>query len=84
MATAVVPKIVLTFNHASGAGYYAMARPGFDPDFILSLAHRTHGGNGRGVGRRSGSTGPNWPEARAAKGAPPPEVQSSVEAMRAD
>ena len=36
MATAVVPKIVLTINHASGAGYYAMAGQGFDPDFILS------------------------------------------------
>lgn len=37
MATARVPKIVLTVNHASGAGYYAMAGQGFDPDFIFSL-----------------------------------------------
>lgn len=37
MATATVPKLVLTVNHASGAGYYAMAGQGFDPDFILSL-----------------------------------------------
>jgi acetyl-CoA carboxylase carboxyltransferase component len=37
MATAIVPKIVLTLNHASGAGYYAMAGQGFDPDFIFSL-----------------------------------------------
>jgi acetyl-CoA carboxylase carboxyltransferase component len=37
MATAQVPKIVLTVNHASGAGYYAMAGQGFDPDFIFSL-----------------------------------------------
>ncbi|HEV7683245.1 MAG TPA: acyl-CoA carboxylase subunit beta [Pyrinomonadaceae bacterium] len=36
MATAVVPKIVLTVNHASGAGYYAMAGQGFDPDFIFT------------------------------------------------
>ena len=36
MATATVPKIVLTVNHASGAGYYAMAGQGFDPDFIYS------------------------------------------------
>lgn len=36
MATTVVPKLVLTVNHASGAGYYAMAGQGFDPDFILS------------------------------------------------
>ena len=37
MATATVPKLVLTLNHASGAGYYAMAGQGFDPDFIVSL-----------------------------------------------
>ena len=37
MACAKVPKIVLTVNHASGAGYYAMAGQGFDPDFIFSL-----------------------------------------------
>jgi 3-methylcrotonyl-CoA carboxylase beta subunit len=36
MATTTVPKIVLTINHASGAGYYAMAGQGFDPDFIFS------------------------------------------------
>jgi len=36
MATAAVPKVVLTVNHASGAGYYAMAGQGFDPDFIFS------------------------------------------------
>jgi acetyl-CoA carboxylase carboxyltransferase component len=37
MATATVPKLVLTINHASGAGYYAMAGQGFDPDFIFSF-----------------------------------------------
>ncbi len=36
MAAAVVPIVVLTVNHASGAGYYAMAGQGFDPDFIFS------------------------------------------------
>jgi 3-methylcrotonyl-CoA carboxylase beta subunit len=36
MATALVPKIVITVNHASGAGYYAMAGQGFDPDFIYT------------------------------------------------
>jgi acetyl-CoA carboxylase carboxyltransferase component len=36
MATARVPKLVLTLNHASGAGYYAMAGQGFDPDFIFT------------------------------------------------
>jgi len=37
MATATVPKLVLTLNHASGAGYYAMAGQGFDPDFLFTL-----------------------------------------------
>jgi 3-methylcrotonyl-CoA carboxylase beta subunit len=36
MSTATVPKIVLTINHASGAGYYAMAGQGFDPDFVFT------------------------------------------------
>ena len=36
MATARVPKLVLTVNHASGAGYYAMAAQGFDPDFVFT------------------------------------------------
>ncbi len=36
MACATVPKIVLTLNHASGAGYYAMAGQGFDPNFTFS------------------------------------------------
>jgi 3-methylcrotonyl-CoA carboxylase beta subunit len=36
MATTTVPKIVLTINHASGAGYYAMAGQGFDPNFTFS------------------------------------------------
>ena len=36
MSCAEVPKIVLTLNHASGAGYYAMAGQGFDPSFTFS------------------------------------------------
>jgi 3-methylcrotonyl-CoA carboxylase beta subunit len=35
MACATVPKIVVTLNHASGAGYYAMAGQGFDPSFTF-------------------------------------------------
>lgn len=35
MACATVPKIILTINHASGAGYYAMAGQGFDPHFAF-------------------------------------------------
>jgi len=36
MSCATVPRIVLTLNHASGAGYYAMAGQGFDPNFAFS------------------------------------------------
>ena len=36
MACATVPKIVVTMNHASGAGYYAMAGQGFDPNFTFA------------------------------------------------
>src|SRR5579862_6607714 len=36
MSCAGVPRIVLTINHASGAGYYAMGGQGFDPNFAFS------------------------------------------------
>ena len=36
MSCATVPRIILTLNHASGAGYYAMAGQGFDPNFAFS------------------------------------------------
>ena len=58
MATATVPKLVLTLNHASGAGYYAMAGQGFDPDFILTLP------TGR-MGVMEGSRAPSWPSSGA-------------------
>jgi acetyl-CoA carboxylase carboxyltransferase component len=35
MSCATVPRIILTTNHASGAGYYAMAGQGFDPNFTF-------------------------------------------------
>lgn len=36
MACSTVPKIILTLNHGSGAGYYAMAGQGFDPNFTFA------------------------------------------------
>ena len=36
MSCATVPRLILTLNHASGAGYYAMAGQGFDPNFTFS------------------------------------------------
>jgi 3-methylcrotonyl-CoA carboxylase beta subunit len=83
MATAVVPKIVLTVNHASGAGYYAMAGQGFDPDFILSWP------TGR-MGVMEGESavmavhGSEIEKARREGREPSPEVQSSMSSMRAD
>jgi acetyl-CoA carboxylase carboxyltransferase component len=83
MATAAVPKIVLTVNHASGAGYYAMAGQGFDPDFILSWP------TGR-MGVMEGESavmavhGPEIERAQRERRPLAPEVKASVESMRAD
>ena len=83
MATAVVPKIVLTVNHASGAGYYAMAGQGFDPDFILSWP------TGR-MGVMEGESavmavhGAELDKAREEGTDPPAEVQASIDSMRTD
>jgi 3-methylcrotonyl-CoA carboxylase beta subunit len=83
MATARVPKIVLTINHASGAGYYAMAGQGFDPDFIFTWP------TGR-MGVMEGESAVQAVHGKAldvsrAKGEPvPPEVRHAVEEMRAD
>jgi acetyl-CoA carboxylase carboxyltransferase component len=83
MATAVVPKIVLTVNHASGAGYYAMAGQGFDPDFILSWP------TGR-MGVMEGESavmavhGQEIERAQRENREVEPDVQRSMESMRAD
>ena len=83
MATAHVPKLVLTVNHASGAGYYAMAGQGFDPDFILSWP------TGRmavmeGESAVEAVHGVELAKARSEKRPPTPEVTASADAMRAD
>lgn len=83
MATATVPKIVLTLNHASGAGYYAMAGQGFDPDFIFSWP------TGR-MGVMEGESavvalfGPQLDELKEQGRAPDPELQRKIDAVRAD
>lgn len=83
MACARVPKIVLTVNHASGAGYYAMAGQGFDPDFIFSWP------TGRmavmeGEAAVQAVHGPALDAAKKAGTQPSPEVLEAVAAMRAD
>jgi 3-methylcrotonyl-CoA carboxylase beta subunit len=83
MATARVPKLVLTVNHASGAGYYAMAGQGFDPDFIFSWP------TGR-MGVMEGDAAVHAVHGRALDVAKEtqapvsPEVRKAVEEMRAD
>jgi 3-methylcrotonyl-CoA carboxylase beta subunit len=83
MATAVVPKIVLTVNHASGAGYYAMAGQGFDPDFVLSWP------TGR-MGVMEGESaiiavhGPEIERAQREGREVAPEAKAAIESMRAD
>jgi acetyl-CoA carboxylase carboxyltransferase component len=83
MATARVPKIVLTVNHASGAGYYAMAGQGFDPDFIFSWP------TGRmavmeGEAAVQAVHGPAITRAAQQKRPLDPDTQQSVDEMRAD
>ena len=83
MATARVPKLVLTVNHASGAGYYAMAGQGFDPDFIFSWP------TGRmavmeGESAVQAVHGPALEKAKRAGGKPPEDVTQAVEEMRED
>jgi acetyl-CoA carboxylase carboxyltransferase component len=74
MATATVPKLVLTMNHASGAGYYAMAGQGFDPDFILSWP----------TGRMGVMEGESAVQAVYGNDATKKENAAAVDAMRAD
>jgi acetyl-CoA carboxylase carboxyltransferase component len=83
MATATVPKLVLTVNHASGAGYYAMAGQGFDPDFIFSWPTGRMGVM-EGESAVQAVHGPALEEARRAHKEPDPELSAAVDAMRAD
>jgi len=74
MATATVPKLVLTVNHASGAGYYAMAGQGFDPDFIVTWP----------TGRMGVMEGESAVQAVYGGDAGKPELAPAVAAMRQD
>jgi acetyl-CoA carboxylase carboxyltransferase component len=83
MAAARVPKLVLTINHASGAGYYAMAGQGFDPDFIFTLP------TGR-MGVMEGESavvalfGPQLDELKQQGVQPDAELQARLDSVRAD
>jgi 3-methylcrotonyl-CoA carboxylase beta subunit len=83
MATARVPKLVLTVNHASGAGYYAMSSQGFDPDLILSWP------TGRmavmeGESAIAAVHGATLDTLKKAGATPSVELQQSIDSMRED
>ena len=81
MSCATVPKLVLTLNHASGAGYYAMAGQGFDPNFTFSWPTARIGvmeGDSAVVALFAA-------ELEKYKGKPlPPELQQSIDKTRED
>jgi acetyl-CoA carboxylase carboxyltransferase component len=83
MACARVPKLVLTVNHASGAGYYAMAGQGFDPDFIFTWPTGRMGVM-EGESAVQAVHGPALDKAARAGAEPPAEVATAVDAMRED
>jgi 3-methylcrotonyl-CoA carboxylase beta subunit len=83
MACATVPKLVLTINHASGAGYYAMAAQGFDPHF-------TFGWPTARIGVMEGESaiqaihGPELEKLKKEGKPVPEELQRRIETTRAD
>jgi 3-methylcrotonyl-CoA carboxylase beta subunit len=83
MACARVPKLVLTVNHASGAGYYAMAGQGFDPDFIFSWPTGRMGVM-EGEAAIQAVHGPDIEAAKKHGHDLPNDVKDSIEEMRAD
>ncbi len=83
MACATVPKIVVTIGHASGAGYYAMAGQGFDPDFTYAWPTARIGVM-EGESAVQAVFGPELDKLKTAGEAVPPELQERIETTRAD
>jgi 3-methylcrotonyl-CoA carboxylase beta subunit len=83
MACATVPKIILVLNHASGAGYYAMAGQGFDPHFAFSWPTAR-------IGVMEGDSavmavfGPELERLKKAGETIPADLQSRIDQTRAD
>jgi len=83
MACATVPKIVLVLNHASGAGYYALAGQGFDPHFAFSWPTAR-------IGVMEGDSavmavhGPEIEKLKKAGQEIPSELQARIDKTRAD
>jgi len=83
MSCATVPKIVLTLNHASGAGYYAMAGQGFDPHFTLGWPTARIGVM-EGESAVQALFGPEIEKHKSSGQALPVEIERRIEQTRAD
>jgi acetyl-CoA carboxylase carboxyltransferase component len=83
MACATVPKIVLTLNHASGAGYYAMAGQGFDPNFTFAWPTARIGVM-EGDAAVQAVHGPELAKLKAAGQPVPPELEARIAQTRGD
>jgi acetyl-CoA carboxylase carboxyltransferase component len=83
MACATVPKIVLTVNHASGAGYYAMAGQGFDPHFTFSWPTARIGVM-EGESAVQAIHGPELARLKETGQPIPAELQAKIDKTRAD
>lgn len=83
MACAAVPKIVLTVNHASGAGYYAMAGQGFDPNFTFAWPTARIGVM-EGDAAVQAIYGPELNKLKEAKQPVPEDLSAKIEQTRSD
>ena len=83
MACATVPKIILTLNHASGAGYYAMAGQGFDPNFTFSWPTARIGVM-EGDSAVQAVHGPELEKLKAAGQPVPADLETRIDKTRAD
>jgi len=83
MACATVPKIIVTLNHASGAGYYAMAGQGFDPHFTFAWPTARIGVM-EGDAAVQAVHGPELEKLKAAGKPVPPELEARIAQTHAD
>jgi acetyl-CoA carboxylase carboxyltransferase component len=83
MACATVPKIILTLNHASGAGYYAMAGQGFDPNFSFAWPTARIGVM-EGDAAVQAVHGPELAKLKQSGQPIPPELEQRIARTRAD
>ncbi len=83
MACATVPKIILTLNHASGAGYYAMAGQGFDPNFTFAWPTARIGVM-EGDSAVQAIFGPELDKLKSRNEPAPDDLQKRIDKTRAD